>query len=112
MSTRSASVPVCASDVRVKNEELVPKILALNEPFQEVRSHVGSLTYETETSHSESTKTNLRREIEEIKKEVKTVKLPLPNGDIENKELYSLFPNGPIKKAAKIAGYPKPVSCV
>lgn len=33
-------------------------------------------------------------------------------GAIETKELYSLFPNGPIKKAAKIAGYPKPVSCV
>jgi len=30
-------------------------------------------------------------------------------GGIETKELYSLFPNGPIKK---IAGYPKPVSCV
>ena len=33
-------------------------------------------------------------------------------GGIETKELYSLFPNGPIKKATKIAGYPKPVSCV
>src|ERR1035437_7236471 len=27
------------------NQELVPKILALNDPFQEVRSHIGSLTY-------------------------------------------------------------------
>ena len=33
-------------------------------------------------------------------------------GGIETKELYSLFPGGPIKKTAKIAGYPKPVSCV
>ena len=33
-------------------------------------------------------------------------------GGIPTKDLYSLFPNGPIKKAAKIAGYPKPVSCV
>ncbi len=33
-------------------------------------------------------------------------------GGIETKELYSLYPNGPIKKAARIAGYPKPVSCV
>ena len=29
------------------NQELVPRSLALNDPFQEVRSHVGSLTYET-----------------------------------------------------------------
>lgn len=33
-------------------------------------------------------------------------------GGIPTKDLYALFPDGPIKKAAKIAGYPKPVSCV
>ncbi len=33
-------------------------------------------------------------------------------GGIPTKELYGLFPDGPIKKAAKIAGYPKPASCV
>jgi dissimilatory sulfite reductase related protein len=33
-------------------------------------------------------------------------------GGIATKDLYTLFPNGPIKKAARIAGYPKPVSCV
>jgi tRNA 2-thiouridine synthesizing protein E len=29
-------------------------------------------------------------------------------GGIATKDLYTLFPNGPIKKAARIAGYPKP----
>lgn len=33
-------------------------------------------------------------------------------GGIPTKELYGLFPDGPIKKAALISGYPKPVSCV
>ena len=33
-------------------------------------------------------------------------------GNIPTKDLYSLFPDGPIKKAAKISGYPKPASCV
>jgi dissimilatory sulfite reductase related protein len=33
-------------------------------------------------------------------------------GSVPTKDLYALFPGGPIKKAAKIAGYPKPVSCV
>lgn len=28
------------------------------------------------------------------------------------KEFYSLFPAGPLKKASKIAGIPKPVSCI
>ena len=31
---------------------------------------------------------------------------------IDTKTLYRLFPNGPAKKAAKIAGLPKPDSCV
>src|SRR5579885_1301109 len=65
---------------REVNQMLVPQIMALNEPFQEVRSHIGALTYEIETSHSQSHKESLRREIEEIKKEVKTVKLPMPDG--------------------------------
>ena len=33
-------------------------------------------------------------------------------GNIPTKELYTLFPDGPIKKAARISGYPKPASCV
>lgn len=31
---------------------------------------------------------------------------------IETKALYALFPNGPVKKASRIAGYLKPASCV
>jgi cytochrome c2 len=58
------------------NRDIVPKILALNEPFQEVRSHIGSLTYEIEVSHSDSTKNSLRAQIEELKKETRKVSLP------------------------------------
>jgi cytochrome c551/c552 len=56
--------------------ELVPCSLALNEPFQEVRGHVGALTYQIEISKSESSKESMRKEIEELKKEVHMVKLP------------------------------------
>jgi len=31
---------------------------------------------------------------------------------VETKELYKLFPKGPAKKAAKIAGLPKPKGCI
>lgn len=31
---------------------------------------------------------------------------------VETKELYSLFPGGPAKKAARIAGLPKPKGCI
>lgn len=33
-------------------------------------------------------------------------------GGISTKDLYSLFPDGPAKKAAKISGLPKPQGCV
>ena len=54
----------------------MPKILALNDPFQEVRSHIGSLTYQIEVSHSESSKNSLRKEIEELRVEKHDVALP------------------------------------
>ena len=34
------------------------------------------------------------------------------SGITDIKEFYALFPNGPLKKASKIAGIPKPVSCI
>lgn len=33
-------------------------------------------------------------------------------GGIATKDLYELFPDGPLKKAARIAGLSKPTSCV
>jgi TusE/DsrC/DsvC family sulfur relay protein len=34
------------------------------------------------------------------------------SGIVSTKDIYTLFPNGPLKKAAKIAGVPKPVGCI
>lgn len=34
------------------------------------------------------------------------------SGVVNIKELYQLFPKGPLKTAAKIAGIPKPESCI
>ncbi|HEU4716477.1 MAG TPA: TusE/DsrC/DsvC family sulfur relay protein [Bacteroidia bacterium] len=34
------------------------------------------------------------------------------SGVIDIKEFYALFPKGPLKTASRIAGLPKPVSCI
>ncbi len=34
------------------------------------------------------------------------------SGTLNIKEFYELFPGGPLKKASKIAGIPKPKSCI
>ena len=33
-------------------------------------------------------------------------------GGIPTKELYALFPGGPLKKSSRMAGLPKPASCI
>jgi tRNA 2-thiouridine synthesizing protein E len=34
------------------------------------------------------------------------------SGIVDIKEFYTLFPGGPLKKASRIAGIPKPASCI
>ncbi len=43
---------------------------------------------------------------------VPTIRKINKSGVVSTKELYDLFPGGPAKKAAKIAGLAKPVGCV
>src|SRR5437763_16390416 len=71
-----AAMPGASAIDKKINQELVPKILALNDPFQEVRSHIGALTYEIEVTHSESSKESLRKEIEKLKAEKHDIALP------------------------------------
>ncbi len=68
------------------NQVLVPQSLALNEPFQEIRSSIGALTYQIEVASSESSKKSLRAEIESIKKDKVTAKLPNPDGSMKKVE--------------------------
>ncbi len=53
---------------REVNQDAGPATLALNDPFQEVRGHIGALTYQIEITNSESHKDSMRKEIEELKK--------------------------------------------
>ena len=75
-AAEQAAMPAASAIDQKINQELVPKILALNDPFQEVRSHVGALTYEIEVTKSESSKDSLRKQIAELKAQTKSVKLP------------------------------------
>ncbi|MBU0710406.1 TusE/DsrC/DsvC family sulfur relay protein [bacterium] len=56
--------------------------------------------------------------MEFLQKEVKengalpTIRRLTKSGVVDTKTLYQLFPDGPMKKASKIAGLEKPASCV
>ncbi len=50
---------------------------------------------------------------DQFKKDVPlTIRKIGKSGVVSIKEFYQLFPNGPLKKASRIAGIPKPVSCI
>ncbi len=46
------------------------------------------------------------------KSETLTIRLVGHSGIVDIKGFYGLFPGAPMKKAAKVAGIPKPASCV
>ncbi len=50
---------------------------------------------------------------DEYKKEVPlSIRKIGKSGVVDIKEFYALFPNAPLKTATKIAGIPKPASCI
>jgi len=50
---------------------------------------------------------------EQFKNEVAlTIRRVGKSGVVNIKEFYNLFPGGPLKKASRISGIPKPVSCI
>jgi TusE/DsrC/DsvC family sulfur relay protein len=50
---------------------------------------------------------------QQCRKEVPLSIRKIGKSDVVNiKEFYQLFPDGPLKKASRIAGIPKPVSCI
>jgi len=75
-AAEKAAMPEASAIDAEVNGSLVPKILALNDPFQEVRSHIGALTYQIEVSKSESAKNRLRKQIVELRAEVHKIALP------------------------------------
>lgn len=53
----------------------------------------------------------MRKEFQE-KGDAPSIRKLTKESGVETKELYSLFPKGPAKKAARIAGLPKPKGCI
>ena len=53
----------------------------------------------------------MRKQYEE-KGDAPSVRKLTKESGVDTKELYGLFPKGPAKKSAKIAGLPKPKGCI
>ena len=54
----------------------------------------------------------LMREVFEKEGDAPSIRRLTKESGIDTKTLYSLFPKGPAKRAAKIAGLPKPKGCI
>lgn len=53
----------------------------------------------------------MRKEFSE-KGDAPSIRKLTKESGVDTKELYALFPKGPAKKSAKIAGLPKPKGCI
>ena len=79
--------------------ETVARILAVEEQIQDLTERHWKVIY------------YMRSEFEKKGDGPSIRKLTKESG-IDTRELYALFPKGPAKKAAKIAGLPKPKGCI
>ncbi|MBT8182637.1 MAG: TusE/DsrC/DsvC family sulfur relay protein [Maribacter sp.] len=84
------------TDVSQWNEEIAKEI-AQKEDIELTDKH-----WEVISWIQEQVKNEVALSIRGIKK----------SGVLNIKEFYALFPGGPLKKATKIAGVPKPKSCI
>ena len=55
---------------------------------------------------------NFMRQVFKEKGDAPSIRRLTKESGVPTKELYELFPMGPAKKAAKIAGLPKPKGCI
>ena len=55
---------------------------------------------------------NFMRKVYQEKGGAPSIRKLTKESGVATKELYELFPKGPAKKAAKIAGLPKPKGCI
>ena len=55
---------------------------------------------------------NFMREVFEATGDGPSIRKLTKESGVPTKELYALFPKGPAKKAARIAGIPKPKGCI
>ena len=55
---------------------------------------------------------NFMRKVYEEKGDAPSIRKLTKESGVETKELYKLFPKGPAKKSARIAGLPKPKGCI
>ena len=55
---------------------------------------------------------NFMRKEFQTKGDAPSIRKLTKESGVSTKELYELFPGGPAKKAAKIAGIPKPKGCI
>ena len=53
----------------------------------------------------------IRKEFDE-KGDAPSIRKLTKESGVDTKELYALFPKGPAKKSAKVAGLPKPKGCI
>lgn len=86
------------ADLNAWNEEIAKAIAAEEEINELTDRHWVVINY-------------MRKEYQE-KGDAPSIRKLTKESGVDTKELYALFPKGPAKKAARIAGLPKPKGCI
>lgn len=84
----------------------------LNDWDENLAAELAKLEGIEELTQKHWTIINFMRQVFKEKGDAPSIRRLTKESGVSMKELYELFPGGPAKKAAKIAGLPKPKGCI
>ena len=83
-----------------------------NEWNEEVASEIAAIEGIPELTQQHWAVINFMRAVFEKEGDSPSIRRLTKESGVDTKTLYQLFPKGPAKKAARIAGLPKPKGCI
>jgi tRNA 2-thiouridine synthesizing protein E len=109
MNTQAATIEILGKSLGVDADG---NLVNLNDWNEEIAKEIAKMEGIEDLTERHWAVINYMRKVYAETGDAPSIRKLTKESGVETKELYSLFPKGPAKKAARIAGLPKPKGCI